>query len=53
LIATELNRRLIGAGTNGKPLSQAQAAARLAYINYMNSLAGSGSCAETFRQARS
>jgi hypothetical protein len=40
LIATELNAPLTGVGTDGNPLSQAQATARQ---NYLNS-AGGGSC---------
>ena len=44
LIASELNPRLIGTGTDGNPLSQAQAAAQLAYVNYINSVNGSNSC---------
>lgn len=47
LIASELNRPLVGIGTDGNPLSQAQAAAQLAYANYINSLTGSGSCTST------
>jgi len=44
LIASELNRQLVGTGTDGNPLSQAQAAAQLAYVNYIGSLNGSGTC---------
>jgi hypothetical protein len=43
LIVSELNRPLIGTGTDGNPLSQAQAAAQQAYFNYVS---GSGSCPE-------
>jgi arylsulfatase A-like enzyme len=46
LIASELNRPLIGTGNDGNPLSQAQAAAQLAYVNYVNSVNGSGSCTD-------
>jgi arylsulfatase A-like enzyme len=46
LIASELNRPLIGTGNDGNPLSQAQAAAQLAYVNYANSVNGSGSCTD-------
>ncbi len=35
LIATELGKPLIGTGTDGLPLSQAQAAAREVYFNYL------------------
>jgi arylsulfatase A-like enzyme len=35
LIASELNRPLIGVGTHGKPLSQTQAAARQAYFTFL------------------
>lgn len=45
LIGAELNRPLIGTGNDGNPLSQAQAAAQVAYLNYINSVAG-GSCTE-------
>jgi hypothetical protein len=41
LIGSELNAPLIGTGTDGNPLSQAQASAQQAYFNYVN---GSGSC---------
>lgn len=41
VIATELNAPLIGTGTDGNPLSQAQAAARQAYFN---SVSGAGVC---------
>ena len=46
LIATELNRPLIGIGNGGTPLSQAQAAAQLAYGNYMGTYNSSGSCTD-------
>ena len=46
LIASELNRPLTGNGTNGKPLSQAQAAAQLAYVDYVNAVNGGGLCSE-------
>ncbi|HTT65531.1 MAG TPA: sulfatase-like hydrolase/transferase [Bryobacteraceae bacterium] len=41
LIATELNPPLVGLGTDGNPLSQAQAQARQNYFNYTY---GSGAC---------
>ena len=41
LMATELNAPLVGAGTDGNPLSQAQAAAQEAYFTYVS---GSGAC---------
>ena len=41
LIGSELNRPLIGTGTDGNPLSQAQAAAQQAYFNFVS---GAGSC---------
>jgi arylsulfatase A-like enzyme len=41
LTASELSRPLIGTGTDGNPLSQAQAAAQLAYVNYAS---GTGAC---------
>jgi arylsulfatase A-like enzyme len=41
LIGTELNAPLVGTGTDGNPLSQAQAAARQ---NYFNAVFGSGVC---------
>jgi len=41
LIGSELNKPLVGTGTDGKPLSQAQAAAQQAYFNY---LSGAGKC---------
>ena len=47
LIASELNTPLIGTGTDGNPLSHAQAAAQLAYVNYMNSKTGGSSCTES------
>jgi arylsulfatase A-like enzyme len=40
LIAAELNAPLVGTGTDGKPLSQAHAAAQQAYITY----ASNGAC---------
>lgn len=43
LIASELNPPLVGAGTDGNPLSEAQAAARLNYLNYMF---GPGVCSQ-------
>lgn len=46
LIASELNRPLIGTGNDGNPLSQAQAAAQLAYVNYVASVNDSSSCTE-------
>jgi len=46
LIASELNRPLVGTGTDGNPLSQAQAAAQLAYVNYIGAVNGSGSCTD-------
>jgi arylsulfatase A-like enzyme len=46
LIASELNRPLVGIGNDGNPLTQAQAAAQLAYVNYMGSVNSSGSCTE-------
>ena len=46
LIASELNRPLVGTGNDGNPLSQAQAAAQLAYVNYVNSLTSAGPCTE-------
>ena len=47
LVGSELNRPLIGTGNEGHPLSQAQAAAQLAYANYINSVNGAGSCTGT------
>jgi hypothetical protein len=47
LIASELNRPLIGTGNDGNPLSQAQAATQLTYVNYVNSVNGSGPCTGT------
>lgn len=47
MIGSELNRPLVGTGTDGNPLSQAQAAAQQAYITYMNSLDGAGSCPDS------
>jgi arylsulfatase A-like enzyme len=44
LIARELNRPLVGVGTDGNPLSQAQAAAQLAFVNFAGQLNSSGSC---------
>ncbi|MGA2592063.1 MAG: sulfatase-like hydrolase/transferase [Bryobacteraceae bacterium] len=41
LTASELNRPLIGTGTDGNPLSQAQAAAQMAYVNYAS---GTSAC---------
>ena len=41
LAGSELNRPLIGTGTDGNPLSQAQAAAQQAYFTYIS---GAGSC---------
>lgn len=41
LITSELNAPLVGTGTDGNPLSQAQTAARQSYFNYM---AGPGIC---------
>jgi arylsulfatase A-like enzyme len=41
LAGSELNRPLIGTGTDGNPLSQAQAAAQQAFFNYFS---GAGSC---------
>jgi len=41
IIGTELNAPLIGQGTDGKPLSQAQAAAQQAYIDCVS---GSDAC---------
>jgi len=38
LVATELGKPLIGTGTDGKPLSQAQAAAQQAYFNYLGQI---------------
>jgi hypothetical protein len=46
LIGSELNPPLTGNGTNGQPLSQAQAAAQLAYVNYVNAVNGAGYCSE-------
>ena len=46
LTASELNPPLIGTGADGNPLSQAQAAAQLAYVNYINTVNGAGSCSE-------
>jgi arylsulfatase A-like enzyme len=46
LIASELNRPLIGTGNDGNPLSQAQAVAQLAYVNYVASVNDSSSCTE-------
>jgi len=46
LVASELNRPLIGTGNDGNPLTQAQAAAQLAYVNYVNSLTSAGPCSE-------
>ncbi len=43
LTGSELNRPLVGAGTDGNPLSKAQAAAQQAYFSY---LSGTGSCPE-------
>ncbi len=47
LIGSELNAPLIGTGTDGNPLSQAQAAAQQAYFSYINGIAGSGPCSGT------
>jgi hypothetical protein len=44
LVANELNRPLVGTGTDGNPLSQAQDFAQLAYITCMNILNNAGSC---------
>jgi hypothetical protein len=44
LVASELNAPLVGIGTDGNPLSQAQAAAQLAYVNYISSANEAGSC---------
>jgi arylsulfatase A-like enzyme len=41
IIGNELNAPLIGTGTNGQPLSQAQAAAQESYFTYLN---GTGAC---------
>ena len=41
LMASELNAPLVGIGTDGNPLSQAQATAQEAYFVYLN---GAGSC---------
>ena len=43
LIGSELNAPLIGTGTDGNPLSQAQAAAQQAFFNFAS---GSGSCSK-------
>ena len=44
LIGSELNAPLIGTGTDGNPLSQAQAAAQQAFFTYANTLLGTGPC---------
>jgi hypothetical protein len=43
LCGTELNPPLVGTGTDGNPLSQAQAAAQQTYFTYTS---GSGACPE-------
>jgi arylsulfatase A-like enzyme len=46
LVASELNAPLVGIGTDGNPLSQAQAAAQLAYVNFISLVNNSGSCTD-------
>ena len=46
LIASELNAPLIGIGTDGNPLSTAQAVAQLTYVDFIASVNRSGSCTE-------
>jgi hypothetical protein len=41
IIGSELNARLVGKGTDGNPLTQAQSKARLAYYTYIS---GNGTC---------